>query len=334
MKICIFGAGAVGGHIAVRSSLGGADTSIIARGETLKAIGDHGIVVQTPEQELRATFSASDDPAALGVQDAVIVTVKAPALGDVAKTIGPLLGPETVVLFAMNGIPWWYFYRAGGPFDGRKLTTIDPEDQLWDRIGPDRALGGVVFSACSVVEPGVVRLAGAKNRLTIGEPGGADTARARRIAEVLTRGGLQTDVTETIRNTVWSKLLNNVASGIMATLTQSTVDVLAAEPPCEKAMRDMLAETIAVAKAHGCDPGTEIDSVIGFMKALSHKPSILQDLEAGRLMEIESTYGIILRLAEMVQVDTPMLDLMVTLARLRAETAGLLGDVPNRIPQS
>lgn len=325
MKICVFGAGAVGSHIAVRAHLGGAQTSVVARGLQLQAIRERGLRVEAPDGELHARVEASDDPGDLGPQDAVIVTVKAPALASVARTMAPLLGPETAVVFAMNGIPWWYFYKEGGEYDGRRLATIDPDGLLWERIGPDRALGGVVFSACTLTEPGVVRLAGAKNRLVIGEPDGADSARAANIADTLTRGRLETQVSTAIRTVVWSKLLNNIASGIMAILTQCPVDRIAAEPPCEQAMRAMLVEAIEVAKAHGCDPMAEIDSVIAFMKKLAHKPSILQDLERGSLMEIEATYGVVLRLAEMVHVATPTLDLMVTLARLRAEAAGLLG---------
>lgn len=328
MKVCVFGAGAVGGHIAVRSALGGAETSVVVRGKQLDAIRAQGLRVLTPDQDLHAEMAASDDPADLGPQDVVIVTVKAPALGSVAESIGPLLGPETTVVFAMNGIPWWYFHQAGGDFDGRRLPTIDPGGALWDAVGPDRVLGGVVFSACTLIKPGIVQLAGVKNRLVIGEPGGTESDRAAKIAAVLSAGGLPAEVTQTIRDTVWSKLMNNVASGLMAVLTQCTVDRIAAEAPCEKAMRAMLDETAAVARAHGCDPKTEVDSVIAFMKQLSHKPSILQDLERGSLMEIEATYGIVLRLAEMVLVETPALDLMVALARLRADAAGLLGAVP------
>lgn len=329
MKVCVFGAGAVGGHIAMRSSLGGAETSVVVRGRQLDAIRAQGLRVLTPDQDLHADVAASDNPGDLGPQDVVIVTVKAPALGSVAESIGPLLGPDTAVLFAMNGIPWWHFHEAGGDFDGNRLPTIDPGGALWEAVGPDRALGGVVFSACTLIKPGIVQLAGAKNRLVIGEPDGSESDRAAQIAAVLSAGGLSTEVTQSIRSTIWSKLMNNVASGLMAILTQCRVDRIAAEAPCEKAMRDMLDETAAVARGLGCDPKTDLDSVIAFMQQLSHKPSILQDLERGSLMEIEATYGIVLKLAGMVQVETPTLDLMVTLARLRADAAGLLGDVPH-----
>ncbi|WIY26561.1 ketopantoate reductase family protein [Parasedimentitalea psychrophila] len=323
MKICIFGAGAVGGYLATRCHLGGAETSVIARGQNLAAIRSAGLRVQTPEGALMAPVAATEDPRELGPQDVVIVAVKAPALAGVARAIGPLLGPGTAVVFAMNGIPWWYFYRHGGNLDGTQLATIDPERAVWEAVGPERALGCVVYSASEVVSPGVVRLAQANSRLVIGEPDGTVSARATAVADVLTGGGLATSVTGDIRDVIWSKLQNNVASGLMAILTQCTVDQITARPSCEAAMRGLLAEIIAVAEALGRAPSRDIDKVVAHMQALAHKPSILQDLEQGRKMEIESLYTIILRLAEMVGVATPKLDLMVTLASLRAEAAGL-----------
>ena len=174
-----------------------------------------------------------------------------------------------------------------------------------------------------MVSPGVVRLAQANSRLVIGEPDGTVSARATAVADILTGGGLPTSVTGDIRDVIWSKLQNNVASGLMAILTQCTVDQITARPSCEAAMRGLMAETNAVAEALGRAPSRDIDKVVAHMQALAHKPSILQDLEQGRKMEIESLYTIILRLAEMVGVATPKLDLMVTLASLRAEAAGL-----------
>ena len=324
MKVCVFGAGAVGGHLAVRSKLGGAETSVVARGRQLEAIETNGLTVLATGQEYHARVRASANPNDLGPQDAVIVTVKAPALRDIAQSIGPLLGPDTAVLFAMNGIPWWYFHEEGGPFEGTQLPSIDPNGALWKAIGPERALGAVVYSACSIVEPGVIRLAGARNRLELGEPSGTDSQRINAFAELLHAGGLEAIVTPNIRDAIWKKLLNNVASGILATLTQKTVDQIAAEQSCENVMRQMMDETIRVSVALGCEPGADTDSIMTFMKNLTHQPSILQDLEQGRPMEIEAIFGIILKLARMVDVETPTLDLMVTLARLRAESAGLL----------
>ncbi|MDF1609058.1 2-dehydropantoate 2-reductase [Hoeflea sp. YIM 152468] len=324
MKICIFGAGAVGSHVAARCHLGGATTSVVARGAQLEAIRDSGITVQAPDGTLTASVSVSENPVELGPQDVVIVAVKAASLASVAQTIGPLLKSDTAVVFAMNGIPWWYFYNHGGVMDGTRLPTIDPNGTVWDAVGPERAIGCVVHAPSEVVSPGVVRLAQANSRLTIGEPDGNMSARTIAIADILSSGGLSTTVTETIRDVIWSKLQSNVASGLMAILTQCTVDRIAAKPPCSTTMRVLLNETIQVAEALGRAPSRDVDKVMAHMHALAHKPSILQDLEQGRMMEIESVYAIILRLAEMAGVETPTLELMVALASLRAEAAGLI----------
>jgi 2-dehydropantoate 2-reductase len=323
MKLCVFGCGAVGGHIALRAHLGGAETSAVARGETLAAIRARGLTVQTPDGDLHARIAASDDPAALGPQDAVIVTVKAPALASVAKALVPLLHDRTMVVFAMNGIPWWYFMQHGGPWNDRRLPTLDPGDALWSIVGTSRTLGGSVYAASRIVEPGVVRLASRKNRLLVGEPDGRVSDRVTALAGLLTTGGLPTEASAAIRDDVWTKLANNVASGLLAILTQAPVQRFAVEPPCEAMMRDMVAETIAVAEAFGCRPDRDIDALIASKRGLAHKPSILQDLEAGREMEMEATYVALLRLARLAGVKTPALDLAITLARLRAEEAGL-----------
>lgn len=326
MKVCIFGAGAVGGHIALRCQLGGATTSVIARGAQLAAIRERGLRLIGPGIDLSTPVRAAEEPADLGVQDAVIVTVKAPALASVARSIAPLLGPETFVVFAMNGIPWWYFHKSGGDFDGLQLPTLDPDGLLWQTVGPKRAVGGVVYSASSLVEPGVVRLAKAQNRLVLGEPDATCTGRAEPLAAVLERGGLTTVVSPAIRDEIWGKHQNNVASGLMAILTQNAANDIAAEPACAEAMRALIGETIAVGNALGSQPAQDVERVIATMQGLAHKPSILQDLEAGRQMEVEALFTVVVRLARMTGTPTPMLDLLVAMSRLRARAAGLLDE--------
>ncbi|HTJ59371.1 MAG TPA: 2-dehydropantoate 2-reductase [Devosiaceae bacterium] len=324
MKVCVFGAGAIGSHVAVRLHEGGAQTSVIARGAQLAAIKAGGIRMRVGGEETVAAVAASDDPAALGVQDAVIVTLKAPALPSLAATIGPLLGPDTPVVFAMNGIPWWYFYKHGGEQDGRRLPAIDAGDAVWRAVGPERAIGGIVYSACEVTEPGVVEVASAKNRLVFGEPDGRRSERAEAIAAVLSRGGLPTVVTETVRDEIWSKLMGNIASGPLGILSQSPVNAFASDPACEGLMRSILAEAAAIAEALGCRPSRDTEGRIASMRNLAHKNSILQDLERGRPMEIEAIYRTPLELARMAKVPTPVLDWVIALATLRARAAGLL----------
>ncbi len=203
MKVCVFGAGAIGGHLAGRLAEGGAAVSVVARGAQLDAIRADGLTVRAPDRTIHARVAASDDPAALGPQDAVLVAVKAPSLPSVAAGIGPLLGPETPVVFVMNGIPWWYFDRHGGPLDGRRLPRIDPGVGVREAVGPARTLGGVVYSACTVVAPGVIEVAGTGSRLVLGEPDRtAPLDRAEAIAAPLRAGGIKTVCTDHIRDEI------------------------------------------------------------------------------------------------------------------------------------
>src|SRR3954452_17433364 len=188
MKLCVFGAGAIGGNLAARFAAA-AEVSVIARGEHLAAIQRDGITVEAPDRTINAKVKASADARDLGPQDLVIVTVKAPALPDVAAGIGPLLKPDTPVLFVMNGIPWWYFHAHGGPLDGKRLPAIDPGDAVWNAVGPQRAIGGVIYSSSTVVRPGVVRNVSGRVHLTTGEPNGAMTERVANIAKAIEASG-------------------------------------------------------------------------------------------------------------------------------------------------
>src|SRR5690348_655318 len=209
MRVCVYGAGAIGGHLAVRLAKGGAEVSVVARGEHLAAIQRSGLTVHTDKGELHARVMANDDPVALGVQDAVLVTVKAPSLPSVAANIAPLLGPDTAVAFVMNGIPWFYFHGIGGALEGRRLPKIDPGDALWRAVGPERAIAGVVYAASTVIEPGVIELENANPRVVLGEPDGRKSQRVQSIAAHINGGGMQAIVSETIRDEIWNKLLGN-----------------------------------------------------------------------------------------------------------------------------
>lgn len=213
MQVCVFGAGAIGGHLAGRLARGGAVVSAVARGRHLLAIQADGLRVQAPDADMHARIQASADPAALGPQDAVTVAVKAPALPQVAAVIGPLLRPDTAVAFVMNGIPWWYYHGHGSAEDGQRLPRLDPGGAVWDAAGADRAVGGVVYSACTVTAPGVVHVESGCSRLVLGEPCGPVRPRTEALAAALRAGGLQVDVTDRIRDAVWAKLLLNLGSG-------------------------------------------------------------------------------------------------------------------------
>ncbi len=322
MKVCVFGAGAVGGHIAARLHRGGAQTSVVARGAHLAAIQRDGLIVRASDGEIRAPVQAHDDPRALGPQDAIIVTVKAPALPAMARVIAPLLGPSTAVVFAMNGIPWWYFHAHGGAFEGRRLPQIDPGDAVWNAVGPARAIGGVVYSGCTVIAPGIVEVGGASSRLEFGEPDGSLSTRMDAIAQVLRAGGLPIDATPRIRDRIWAKLLLNMASGPLCVLAQSTLGQLYTEPACVAALHRVIEEGAMIARALGCTVPADVAKSLERNRNSKHRPSILQDLEAGRPMEITALYEVPLELARLHDVATPTLDLVVALARQRALRQG------------
>lgn len=327
MKICVFGAGAIGGHLAARLARGGAEVSVVARGAHLAAIQAGGLRIEAPDETFTQRMTATSDASSLGPQDAVLVTVKAPALGSVAAAIAPLLKPDTPVVFVINGIPWWYFDKHGGALDGTRLEALDPGGAVRAAIGPERAIGGVVYSACTVVAPGVVQVEHARNRLILGELDGTVSSRAEAIAAPLMAGGFTMEVTPDIRSAVWSKLMLNMAGGPVAVLTTQSGKMNLLEPAVEKAVREIYAEAEAIARALGCSPVFNVEQSLAGSRKTSHKPSILQDLELGRPMEVATIFDAPLKLARLAGVATPTLDLIVALARLRAKAAGLFNEM-------
>jgi 2-dehydropantoate 2-reductase len=324
MRICIFGAGSVGGYLAGYLARSGADVSVVARGAHLAAIRADGLTVETPDSTTNVRLPASDNPADLGTYDAVIVTVKAPALPAVAATIAPLLGRDTPVAFLMNGIPWWYFHAHGGAFDNRRLPRLDPRDALWDAIGPHRAIGGIFWPACAVPAPGVVRLLTGAGRGTVfGEPTGSTTPRIEALAAAFRAAGLPVTIAPNIRELIWQKLAFNLSAGPMCVLTQSPVRATHEEPALIECSRRMLAEAEAIALAMGYRLDIAAERVVATNTQLAHRPSILQDLEAGRPMEVDALYTVPLEMARLMGVATPMLDLLVSMITLRARAAGL-----------
>jgi 2-dehydropantoate 2-reductase len=322
MKICVFGAGAIGGHAATRLALGGADVSVVARGAQRDAIAEQGLKVSAHDGKHHVRPRVGS-PAELGVQDAVIVTVKAPALPQVAEALGPLLGPDTTVAFVMNGIPWWYFDRHGGALDGRRLPEIDPGEAVRRAVGVERTLGGVVYSACTVTEPGHIHVESATNRILLGEPDGSESPRAEAIAAFLNKGGMKGEVTSKIRTEVWSKLVMNLAFGPFAILSRLGAGPSTHDPVVRAAMVRATEEAIAVAGALGHPVEVDAEKRIAAVGSSAHKASILQDLELGRPMEVASMLRVPLELARLAGVDTPTLDLAVALATQQARAAGL-----------
>jgi 2-dehydropantoate 2-reductase len=270
---------------------------------------------------LIARVTASDDPRQLEVQDAVIVAVKAPSLPTVAATITPLLGPDTPVVFAMNGIPWWYFYRDGQAPHGLSLPALDPGGALATAIGAQRAIGGVVYGPATVIAPGTIRAMSHDNRLILGEPDGSQSDRTASLAAALRAGGMGSAVSSHIRDEIWTKLIQNLAASSLALLTGVTVRDIYREPSCVEAGRRILQEGGAIAHALGCKPANDVASTIALMQGLAHKPSALQDLEQGRPVEVDALFVAPLELARMLGVETPTLNLLTALIKLRVRSA-------------
>ncbi|HEX3994888.1 MAG TPA: 2-dehydropantoate 2-reductase [Acetobacteraceae bacterium] len=324
MRICVFGAGSVGGYLAAYLERGGAEVSVVARGAHLAAIRANGLTVETPDERLTVRVAASDNPAELGRQDLVLVTVKAPALPDVAVTIAPLLGSQTTVAFVMNGIPWWYFHAHGGPLNGRQMHSLDPDGALWRTVSPERAIGAVFWPACSVPSPGVVRLlTGAGGGTVFGEPSNTLTPRLQALADAFRAAGLPVTLTQDIRALIWRKLAFNLSAGPMCVLTETPVLDTHTEPALIDCSGAMLTEAVAVAAGMGITLNMNIAAIAETNKRLAHRPSILQDLTSGRPMEIEALYGVPLELARLAGVPTPMLDVLVGLIKVKARARGL-----------
>jgi 2-dehydropantoate 2-reductase len=326
MRICVFGAGSVGGYLAGFLSQGGAEVSVIARGPHLAAIQANGLTVETPDRSIVARVTATDDPSTLPPQDVVLVTTKTPALPVVAATIGPMLGPDTLVAFVNNGIPWWYFHRHGGELGGRQLPALDPDGALWRTVTPERAVGGIFWPACSVPAPGVVRLLTGAGRGTVfGMPDGTTPPMLTALVEAFRAGDLPVTLASDIRTLIWQKLVFNLSAGPMCVLTETPVMETHTQEALIDCSRAMVAEARAIATAMGITVDVDMAAVTASNRQLAHRPSILQDLQAGRPMEVDALYTVPLEMARLVGVPTPMLDLLVALIKVKARAKGLYG---------
>ena len=321
-RICVFGAGAIGSHLATRAALGGADVSIVARGPHLDAVREHGITLHAHDGTRTVRVRAAATAAEIGPVDAVLITTKVPALPAAARAIAPLLGPDTPVAFVTNGIPWWYFLRHGGPREGERIPLLDPGAGIESLIGIGRTLGGVVYSASAVIEPGVVKSEHADIRLFLGEPDGTISDRAKRIADPIEAGGMPCPVVADIRHRVWGKLIGNLTSGPLCILSRSDMMTTLADPAVYAAAIRIAEEGAALALAYGHDLATPAETRMKRSAMIAHKPSILQDLELGRAMEIDALFSVPLDLARQAGVAMPTFELAARLATQAARAAG------------
>ena len=312
MKVCVFGAGAVGGNLAARLAKGGAVVSVVARGPQLQAIQADGITVEWQGDTLNERVIASDKASSLGIQDVVIVTLKAPSIASAAPEIATLVGPESLVVFAVNGLPWWYRMS-----DGDGLPMLDPEGVIAAHFPRQRVVGGVIYVACSVSAPGHITLLGPSNGLIVGNPDGGATEKLQPLVEVLKLGGVQAERTDNIREAIWRKLALNIASSPLAVLGGHALPTIYLEPALAAAAADLLRETAAIAAADGYSAETDPARYLKLASMLPHKPSALQDAEAGRPMEIAALLEAPLAVARKHNVKTPVLSLLTALLRVR-----------------
>lgn len=322
MKICIYGAGAIGGYLGVELALAGEDVTLIARGPHLEAIQKNGLKLLIGDEERIARPRSTDYPSDAGPQDYVIVTLKAPSAAAIAGKMDPLLGPDTAVVTATNGIPWWYFYNQDGPFCDYQLTSIDPDGAQWQKIGPERAIGCIVYPACEITEPGVIRHID-NNRFVLGEPDGEKTDRVQKLSDSLINAGFKAPVRSEIRNEIWMKLWGNLCFNPISALTHATLDVLATDPGTRALSRAMMLEAQAIGEKLGVRFAVDVDRRIdGAAKVGAHKTSMLQDLELGRTMEIDALVTVVQEMGQLTEVPTPTIDIVLALVQQRARVAG------------
>jgi len=322
MKICIYGAGAIGGYVGAMLARQGAEVSLIARGPHLAAMQANGLRLEVGDDSFTVHPTLTDDPADLGPQDYVLLTMKAHGVQAIADAMQPLLGPDTAVVTAQNGLPWWYFHGLGGPYEGRRLESCDPGNVLWDRIGPDRAIGSVVWQAAEVPEPGVVKL-GYGERLSLGEPKGGRSDRIDVLSKALVAAGIKAPVRPNLRNEIWAKLWGNLSFNPVSALTGATLEQLATDPGVRPIIAAMMTEAQAIGEALGARFPMTVDKRISTAQAVgAHKTSMLQDLETGRTMEIEPIIGSLVELAQITGLPAPTIRTVYDLVVLRARTAG------------
>ncbi|MDO9712401.1 2-dehydropantoate 2-reductase [Paracraurococcus lichenis] len=323
MRICIFGAGAIGGLMAAKlAAKGDVEVTVIARGPHLAAMQAKGLRLVSEGQEtvVRPRCVASAEEA--GPQDYVVVTLKAHSLPGAARQMQPLLHDGTAIVSAVNGIPWWYFYKLPGPFEDRRVASVDPDGSLWELLHPSRAIGCIVYPAAEVPEPGLIEHTYG-DRFTLGEPDGSRSERANALSAALVAAGFKAPVRPRIRDEMWVKLWGNLAFNPLSALTTATLDVITGDPELKSVCRQMMLEGQAVAEKLGVRFAIDVDKrIAGGAEVGAHKTSMLQDLERGRPMEVDALLGSVVELADIVDLPAPTCRTVLALLRTRARLAG------------
>ena len=323
MKVCIYGAGAIGGYLGVQMAQTDAEVSLVARGAHLEAMQQNGLKLLVGDEQRVEKVRATANPAELGVQDFVIICLKAHSITGAIDAMKPLLGSHTRIVTAVNGIPYWYFYRHGNQFEGTTLESIDPGGQQWRELGPERAIGCIVYPATELESPGVIRhIYG--DKFPIGEASGETTPDVERLSKLFEAAGLKAPVLDRIRDEIWLKLWGNVCFNPISALTHATLDVICSDPATRALSKAMMLETQAIAETFGVKFRVDVERRIeGARKVGAHKTSMLQDLERGRPMEIDPLVTVVQEMGRITGIATPAIDAVLGLVIQRAKVAGL-----------
>lgn len=331
MKVCIYGAGAIGAHIGVLMKLAGVDVSLIARGAHLEAIRQNGLKLIVNGEEKVARMPASNNPADLGPQDYVIVALKSHQAWDAAEQLKPLLGPDTAVVTAQNGIPWWYFYGFEGQYANLQLESVDPRGRQWNAIGPQRAIGATVYPAAEIVGPGVVKHTYG-DRYGLGEPTRHETERVKKLAGAFEAAGLKPKIYPEIRNDIWLKLWGNLCFNPISALTHATLDVVATDSGTRMVARRMMEEAETIARRIGAHFRVDIERRInGAASVGAHRTSMLQDLDKQRPIELDALLSVVQEMGRLVDVQTPTIDIVLALAKQMGRVAGVYPTFPESV---
>jgi 2-dehydropantoate 2-reductase len=328
MKFLIAGAGAIGAYVGACMRRAGQDVTMFARGPHLRAMQEHGVRVKSPEGDFVARPRLAGTLEEVGTVDVVFLAVKAHSLVQLAPQLRPVLGADTTVVSMQNGVPWWYFQGFGGPYEGTRLERVDPGGVISAAIEPGRVVGSIVYLSTEIIRPGVIQH-GEGNRISLGEPDGTRSERCRKIAEALIAGGLRCPITARLRHEIWVKLLGNVAFNPISALTGATLVRMIRDPGVCALVRNIMQETEAVASKLGMELPVTIDQrIAGAEKVGEHKTSMLQDLEAGRSMELEAIVGAVVELGERLGLPMTHTRTVYACAKLLAECRASASNKP------
>ena len=325
VNICVYGAGAIGGYIGCCLSNAGANVSLIARGPHKEAINKNGVTLISNGKSENFNLKVTENPKDLDTQDYIILGVKAHAIQNIATSLKPLMNDKTVVLSAVNGLPWWYFYKAnsGTNLDNNHIETVDPKGLIWNTIDPKRALGCVVYPACEIASPGVIKhIEG--NRISLGEPDGINSERLKILSNLMIAGGLKAPQKKHIRDEIWIKLWGNCSFNPISAITGASLDIIGNDPGSRRLVRELMQECQNVGEALGIKFRVSIeDRINGAASIVGHKPSTRQDIEMKRPLEIDPIMSAIIEIGIKLNIPTPMLKNINSILKLKAEYLNL-----------